>query len=66
MHPPPSPHHPHPAVAVHSSQSAADAQLAPPPPHSLDSQLQSEHDPVSGPEALPAAHAPVSPHHPHG
>ncbi len=61
-----SPHHPQPARPVQSPQSAASAQGSAPPAHSLESQLQSPHDPLLGPLELPTMQVPVSPQNPHG
>lgn len=58
------PHQPQPDMPVHSPQSAA--LQVDPPPHSLDSQLQSAQEPVSGPDEFPTSQVPVSPHQPHG
>jgi hypothetical protein len=66
VHAPEAPHHPQPARPVQSPQSPASAHGSVVPPHSLESQLQSPHDPPLGPPDVPLSHVPVSPHQPHG
>lgn len=56
-------HHPQPLDAVHVPQ-LVDAAHGSAAVHSLESQLQSPHVPVEGPDELPRKQVPLEPHHP--